>query len=206
MNPAPVSLFPIDSKPYGISYGGWTVKWWQWLLSIPKPDNPVLDNTGNKAAINQYDKNVFFLCQTLDTAKLSASAKPVRNVPVRAGTSILMPVINWVSVLHEDGESEQELASAATARMNVVSRLELTINGVEIKKGLERYRVRSPLFDMVLPEDNVLELPSGFRYFLSDGYWLFFVSVEENTKISTFGSCSSGVNRFLVDYNISTLQ
>jgi hypothetical protein len=174
------------------------------LLSIPKPDSPVLDNTGNKAAINQYYHNVFFLCQTLDTNKLSVSVRPARTVSMRAGTSILMPLINWVSVSHEDGETEQELASAATAKMNVVSRLEVTINGVEIKKGLERYRVRSPLFGMVLPEDNVLELPSGFRYFLSEGYWLFFESVEDTTKISTFGSCSSGVNRFLVEYEIRT--
>ena|SRR5690348_6949897 len=204
MDSTPVWLFPIDSKPYGISYGGWTAKWWQWLLSIPKLNNPVLDSTGNKAAMNQYERKVFFLCQTLDTAKLSASVRPVRNVSIQAGTSILMPVINWVSVLHEDGETEQELASVATAKMNVVSRLEVTINGVEIKKGLERYRVRSPLFSAVLPEDNVLHMPSGWRQFISEGYWLFFVSLKQNTKISTYGSCSSGVNRFLVEYDIST--
>ncbi|MDQ6865384.1 MAG: hypothetical protein M3044_16350, partial [Thermoproteota archaeon] len=30
-------IFPVDSKPYGISYPDWTVKWWQWADSIPTP-------------------------------------------------------------------------------------------------------------------------------------------------------------------------
>jgi len=128
---------------------------------------------------------------------------PTRKVTVRAGSSILIPIINWISVWLEDGETDEKLSSVAAARMDVVSRLEVTINEVRINRGLDRYRVRSPFFDMMLPKDNVLNLPSGSRRFVSDGYWLFLSSLEENTKISTFGSCSSGVNKFLVDYYIT---
>jgi hypothetical protein len=203
MKSLPISIFPIKSKPYGISYGDWSIRWWQWLLSIPKPDNPALDNTGNKATLNQYEHNVFFLCQTIDTAKSASRMIPERKVTVRAGTSILMPIINWISVWHEDGETDENLSSVAAARMDVVSKLEVTINGVRLNRELDRYRVRSPFFNMMLPKDNVLNLPSGSRRFVSDGYWLFLTSLEENTKISTFGSCSSGVNKFLVDYYIT---
>ena len=98
---------------------------------------------------------------------------------MKAGTSILMPIINWISVSHEDGETDQKLSSVADAKMNVVSRLEVTINGVKLNKGLERYKVRSPIFNMVLPKDNVLNLPSGPRRFVSDGYWLFLTPLEK---------------------------
>ena len=136
-----------------------------------------------------------FLCQTIDTAKSASRMIPERKVTVRAGTSILMPIINWISVWHEDGETDENLSSVAAARMDVVSRLEVTINGVRLNRGLDRYRVRSPFFNMMLPKDNVLNLPSGSRRFVSDGYWLFLTSLEENTKISTFGSCSSGAEQ-----------
>jgi|KBSMisStandDraft_5_1062788.scaffolds.fasta_scaffold53930_2 hypothetical protein len=203
MKSLPISIFPIESNPYGLSYGDWSVRWWKWLLSIPKSDNPALDNTGNKATLNQHDPNVFFLCQTIDTNKSASRIIPARKVTVKSDTSILMPIINWISVLHEDGETDEILSSVAVAKMDVVSRLEVTINGVRLNRGLDRYRVKSPFFDMMLPEDNVLNLPSGSRRFVSDGYWLFLTSLEENTKISTFGSCSSGANKFLVDYYIT---
>ena len=73
MKSLPISIFPIKSKPYGISYGDWSIRWWQWLLSITKSISPALDNAGKKATLNQYEPNVFFLCQTIDSAK---SASP----------------------------------------------------------------------------------------------------------------------------------
>ena len=205
MNSLPVSLFPIGTNPYGLSYGGWSAKWWKWLLAIPKTINPLLDDTGSKAALNQPDPNVFFLCQTIDTTKPIKNPIGTRKVRVKAGLSILMPIINWISVSHEDGETDKELVSVATKRMDVVSRLEVSINGERIEKGLEQYRARSPFFEMVLPEDNILELSRGPRRFVSDGYWLFLPPLEENTEISTFGSCSSGVNKFMMNYDITTL-
>jgi hypothetical protein len=206
LNFSPVSLFPVGSEPFGSSYRVWSAKWWQWLLSIRRSDNPVLDNTGAKAAINQHDPNVFFLCQTIDSTKLNSSMTGSRKVAVKSGTSILIPIINWISVLHEDGETEEELVSIATAKMDVVSKLEVIINGIKMQKGLEQYRARSPFFDMVLPKENILEIPGGSKHFVSDGYWLFLTPLVENTKLSTFGSCSSGVNKFAVDYEIAVFR
>ena len=39
------NVFPVDSKPYGLTYGEWTAKWWQWALSIPKDINPAGDTS-----------------------------------------------------------------------------------------------------------------------------------------------------------------
>ena len=50
-----VEYFSPDSRPYGLTYGQWTVKWWQWLASIPTDSNPTADETGIHAAVNQTD-------------------------------------------------------------------------------------------------------------------------------------------------------
>lgn len=142
----------------------------------------------------------------MDIIKNIGSTSVSRKVTVKGKSSILMPIINWISVSPEDGDIEQDLVAVATAKMNVVSQLEVTVNGIKVEKGLERYRARSPVFDLVLPKDNILGLPTGPRHFVSDGYWLFFTPLEKNIKLSTFGSCSAGVNKFLVDYEINVLQ
>lgn len=56
-------VFPVDSKPYGISYPDWTVRWWQWADSIPTPLNPASDKTGQNCAQSQSGP-VWFLAGT----------------------------------------------------------------------------------------------------------------------------------------------
>ena len=116
MKSLPISIFPIESKPYGLSYGDWSEDGGNGCCLIPKSDNPALDNTGNKATLNQHDPNVFFLCQTIDTTKSASRMIPRRKVTVRSGTSILMPIINWISVWHEDGETDENLSSVAACK------------------------------------------------------------------------------------------
>src|ERR1700736_2743901 len=57
------SVFAPGSKPYGLSYGGWSARWWQWLLPIPPALNPNLDTTGVNCAQGQAGP-VWFLAGT----------------------------------------------------------------------------------------------------------------------------------------------
>src|SRR5919199_4030642 len=107
MNPPSELLFPVDSKPYGLTYGEWTIKWWQWLLSIPISSNPAFDTTGSFANINQNESSVFFLCQTIEANDIA----PTRKCTIPSGKGIFMPIINWISILYIDGNSEQEMIS-----------------------------------------------------------------------------------------------
>ena len=56
-----VYVYPPGSKPYGLSYGEWSARWWQWVLSIPPESNPILDGIqgkpshGNHCAQGQSD-------------------------------------------------------------------------------------------------------------------------------------------------------
>jgi hypothetical protein len=55
-----ISVYLIESKPYGLTHGEWIVKWWQWVLLIPRSTNPSFDDTGLNASLNQVDPDVFF--------------------------------------------------------------------------------------------------------------------------------------------------
>ncbi|MGB8035735.1 MAG: hypothetical protein WCF03_18120 [Nitrososphaeraceae archaeon] len=201
MQSLPLPIFPIDSKPCGLTYSEWSTKWWQWLLSIPKSNNPAFDSTGNYANVNQNDPNVFFLCQTIE----SVASVPNRTITLPANRSIFMPIINWISTLHKDGETDREMIAIAKERMDVVANLEVTINGTTIKEGLEKYRARSPFFDIILPEDNIVEVPAGPTRCVSDGYWIFLEPLKKGTKLSSFSSCSSGVTKIRVSYDLNIL-
>ena len=39
-------VVPPNSNEFGNTYGEWSARWWQWLLSIPNDTNPNLAPTG----------------------------------------------------------------------------------------------------------------------------------------------------------------
>ena len=52
-NDSAIEVFQPDSNPYGLTYGDWTARWWQWAYSIPKDVNPSYDDTGKYCAEGQ---------------------------------------------------------------------------------------------------------------------------------------------------------
>lgn len=78
-------VFAIDSKPYGVSYEDWTIRFWQWLLPIPEDRNPMTDNTGERCGERQNSTfPVFF-----PVFSGGGSAVSTRDVP--AGNAIFVP-------------------------------------------------------------------------------------------------------------------
>jgi len=194
-----IDFFPMDSKPFGLSYSEWVVKWWQWISSIPKSINPAFDWSGSKIYQNQNDSRVLFLCQTYEGVKNT----PCRRNKITRGTSIFMPIINWISLMQYDGNSDNELVEIASSKMDVVGPLELTINGITVNKGLEKYRIQSPFFEINLPQNNIFDISPGKRRCVSDGYWIFLNPINENLRLSSFSSCSSGLTKIKVSYELT---
>jgi hypothetical protein len=193
-------IFGINEKPFGLSYSDWTVKWWNWIIQIPKEINPLFDMNGKNAYLNQIDSNVFFLCQTLE----SSERIPVRNINISKETSVFMPIINWISILHEDGENDQELLSTARERMNVVKDLQININETTLTTDqLKEFRVQSPIADMFLPKKNIFGHSSCQTRMASDGFWIFMKPIRDSVRIKSLGACSSGITKIGVDYNIN---
>ena len=43
-------VLPVNSKPYGLTYGEWSARHWQWLLSLPLTDHPLFGDDGDSSA------------------------------------------------------------------------------------------------------------------------------------------------------------
>lgn len=199
-----IHIFSQRSRPYGFSYGQWSERWWRWLLTIPKNENPVFDSFGTRAGINQSDPHVFFLCQTYS----AVYPIPHRQVRIPKGRSLFLPIINWISFTESSAETDQDLFSAAKQRMDVIQDLEVIINGIEVKRLPQHYRAQSPFFNCVLPRENIIEVSPGSIRAISDGYWLFFKPQGQDVQVrlSSFGSCSSGATRIGVMYDLSIAE
>lgn len=159
-------IYPIDSKPYNLTYGEWSAKWWQWAMSIPAKDNPGVDETGEKCGIGQNDTNVWFLSGT-------GGGKVSRACTIPAGKAILFPVINVECdyVSDKSLKSESDLRQCAKNDQDKATNLKVTVDGFSIP-DLKKYRVQSPLFNVTLPKDNVAGYPEGLTQVVSDGYWI----------------------------------
>ncbi len=156
-------ILPPDSKPYGLTYGEWSAKWWQWALSIPTPDNSLVDDDGHNAA-NGQSGPVWFLA-----GKICVITCPVatadRSVDVPAGKALFFPILNAEADNLADPPttySEAELRAFAKANMDSGENMVAEVDGVPVK-GLEsslttQYRVTSPVFTYHIPENNIYSL------------------------------------------------
>ena len=189
---------PPDQNPFGISLDEWTVRWWRWILSIPKEISPATDYTGGNGPVGQSEPYVFFLCQTIEGVK----SLPIRRITIPRGQSVFMPLINWISTLHVNGETDEELIKVANQKMDSIKGLEFIINGQPYVLDRKKLRYTSRVFQISLPEDNILDAAPGMTRCCSDGYWLFFKINIDNLRLDTFGSCSSGITKIGVSYDI----
>lgn len=159
------SVYPLDSKPYGLTYGEWTAKWWQWTLSIPKDVNPGGDTTGKNCALKQSGP-VWFLSGTF-----GGSATRVCTIP--SAKAILVPMINAECdyLAKPNLKTEAHLLACAKAENEGITGLDATVDGVKTQ-GLSNFRVQSPLFNITYIPNNINGAPIGTTQGISDGYWV----------------------------------
>ncbi len=191
-----LELYDPDSAPFGITYAEWTARWWKWVLSIPKAENPLVDENGENCANNQSGP-VWFLAGTL-----KGSAE--RSCTIPADKAILIPVINYeASVAEGDGTTDEELAARAKFEIDQITNMQAMFSGANVKE-LKKYRVQSPPFNVILPADNVLGLPAQTTKMMSEGYWLFLKPLEPGKyDLHSFGSCLAGRIKIGSSYHLT---
>jgi hypothetical protein len=180
-------LFPSDSKPYGLRYSQWIVKWWRWLLSIPKENNPAFDTSGVHASEKQQDPNVWFLAGTF-------GGSVVRKCKVPVGKAILIPIINYECSFADEPTitNQAELKLKCETEIDDIKNLFFGIDEFSLT-DLSAYRARSPLFDVNLGENNILGVHGCITRMISDGYWVFLKPLEVGLhQLFSSGSCRSG--------------
>ena len=187
---------------FGTSHADWTAKWWQWLLSIPVPENPAFDTTGEDCGVGQSG-SVWFLAGT-------TGGKNVRTwtCSLRSGHSI--PPLNSECSTAEfpDLTTEVELRECAKNFQDQLQQIEFVLDGT-LFEGSDIPRIKSSLFNVTFPEDNVFGAPTGPTQAVSDGNWVFLKPLPVGEHVITSRGVSLDVtttatNTFVSDvtYNL----
>lgn len=164
-----VEMFSINSAPFGFTFAEWTAKWWNWLLSIPKKQNPALDIDGSRGHLGQTDKLVWFLAGTANDIH---SATRVCVIPI--GKAVFFPILTTVISFSEYPllKTTEDLITAASKDISKTTHLEVVIDGISLQRLCD-YRVKSSPFDLYHPEDNLFGVTQGASKAASDGFWIF---------------------------------
>jgi hypothetical protein len=158
-------VYPMDSKPFNMTYEDWTIEFWQWLTSIPLERNPMVQEDRLFCNENQGDLPVFFL-----TSIGGGHSERTCNVPSDKG--ILVPInVVECSFAEFDVKTEEELHNCAEEDESSNPVLFLSVDGIEFK-DLEKYRVHSKAFDVNFPNNAIFGATPGPSRAVSDGYWV----------------------------------
>ena len=175
LHPTYSPVFTADSKPYNLTYGEWTARWWQWGYSVPKDNNPAYDDNGKNCAQEQKGP-VWFLAGTY--------GHPVDRVcTIPAGKAILFPILNSECSFAEfpNLKTLSQLHTCAKAIQDHVSTLYASIDGIPIPH-LQGYRIQSPPFNFTLPQNNILGMPANTTsQAIADGNWAFLKPLSLGT-------------------------
>ena len=163
-------VVPPNAKPYGLTYGEWGARWWQWVFSLPTPVNPLYDTTGANAAAGQHGP-VWFLAGTFT----GGDASVARTVTIPAGKALLIPIVNVEGSLADTPQVKTypEVVALCEQFMDSVTIADLTVDGRLMRIGPNtRYRTGLVESWYTLPEDNILGLaPGTYAPVAYDGYY-----------------------------------
>lgn len=193
-------MYQPDEKPFGKSWSEWTIEWWKWLLSIPKPDNPAEHKAHKSIGRSQKNHDVLFLAGTT-----GGSAE--RDITIPSRKAVLLGIINFTTSFAEEPglKTDSDLISRAKSDIDDIVNKEAIIDGENVK-NLDSYRISSPPFDLTLPDNNLFGAPSGPTRGISDGYWIFLKPLPPGKhEIYAAGSCSSGKTSITCTYHLTVI-
>lgn len=150
-NPNPTVL-PLTSKPLGRSYGEWGAAWFQWAITAPPATNPLLDATGEHCALNQSG-HVWFLAGSSTQNPVVPYVRDECVVPT--GKALFFPIYT-AYYFADDGASEADMRGFVEGRLDNISVLEATVDGVVLHDPFA-YRATSALFSLHLPEGGLFD-------------------------------------------------
>jgi hypothetical protein len=186
-----INIFNELDKPYGKTYGEWTVEWWRWAFSMPKSLCPLLDNTGEKSRINQPEKYVWFLAGIFGTE--DNTIQPHRNVTIPSDRSILFPVINCEanSLEYPHLKTDDQLLEHVKRDENSIVKKDVFLNNDRL--SVQRVASDPPLFDLTFCKDNSLDITATTTRATADGYYVFIKSLPKGEYNLYFrGACEAG--------------
>jgi hypothetical protein len=174
------------------------VQWWKWILGIAREDSPALDETGEDCDIDQKG-SVWYLAGFAGSTEGLPGGSAERDCVISEGKDILIPIFNTICAeitdagliktalgLEENDEIPPSQLKEGLIRctdfiLDHIDRKLFSIDGQTlVDEDLEDFRVVSPQFQIVYPEDNVFEqLPTNVKQkAVAQGYWVLVEDLE----------------------------
>ncbi len=187
------AVYAPNENVLGMSYGDWSVAWWQYILLFTNDLSPYSDTTGQYCNEGQSGP-VFFL--------VGGPVNPTtRSCTIPAGKVLFAPIINAECSSVEgagfQGRNGQEARACAASYADTtnIKHLKFTIDGKRVH-GLGNFRVQSPFyyFNMMPSTNNFLGVDGATEgYSVSDGYWVMVRPLSPGTHVIHFeGSWTAG--------------
>lgn len=226
-------VLPPDSHPFGLTYGEWAGRWWQWAFSLPATHNPGFDTADCSAGQSGH---VWFLsgafCGSVGITTFKCESNLVRSCRVPAGKALLVaPFTEEDSFIEETGGTTE-----ATLRSNakyITDQFSVTaaVDGEPVQpvricsSGSTCSPVQAPLYTYTLPSppmspyDNVLAavgeylyaekanllIPNGLSSLgVADGYFVLLPPLPVGQHTIYLTSSGSGWST-TVTYNLSVV-
>jgi hypothetical protein len=188
-------LLPPDVLVNGASQSELSASWWQWGLSYPDGQNPIQDEIGAYSYLGDQG-SVFFLAGSFGNPV-------IRSVTVSSNQTLFFPLINTISIITQNGETETGIRQDASDSIGIVKKLFLKLNGHDLPlpsstNSLEDYRQFSPLFNLKIPDNSIFGaiLPEGTYSSVSDGFWAALQPLETGNYILNFGGSTVGTGPY----------
>jgi len=161
-----------------------TAQWWQWATSIPTTVNPLADTNGANCMVGQRG-SVWFLAGSFSTSAVARTC----SVPDTA--ALFLPVVNFININTPNvcGQNSDNL-SADTLRSQIAPILDGATNlsvTVDSQPVAALRRVKSIVFDVTLPLDNIFNagcggpgtVPAGiYSPAVDDGFYVLLRPLE----------------------------
>jgi hypothetical protein len=184
----------VEVQGFGASYGEWAARWWEWALSIPAAQNPILDQTGANCGQGQVG-NVWFLAGTF-------GGSATRNCTIPAGKPLFFPLINNIGFSPKGNETIIDLRKLAADLINNVDTLTCELDGATCAANLFVFRAQSPIFEAIVRTGGLVA-PKFYDPMVADGYWLLLAPLAPGPHLLVFGATTSTGFSTSVTYNLA---
>ncbi len=176
-------------------------RWWQWVLSIPAAENPLLDTTGAFAGVDQSGP-VWFVAGTW------GGGPAVRTFNVPAGKPLFFPIVNYFAsgYLHAPPLGGFDPNPIKTERamckefIDTVTYLACEVDGMTVSVT-ERNREQSVPFAVYLPANNLFqEAATWTAPGVDEGYYVLLAPLSAGPHTIHFAAAGPDFTLDVTDY------
>lgn len=178
-------IVPPNSNAYGSKFSEWSAQWWQYVLSVPASENPLFDPDGSRCMVGQRGP-VWFLFGWFGPGTAT------RACSIPEGAALFFPVLNVVDV-NTTTQTAPELRAETAPCLDATTLLSVTVDGVAVRDLQKKHRVRSEIFAVTLPADNLFGLPAGtYSPAIDDGFYVMLRPLSVGSHTVRFEGASAG--------------